>query len=87
VGRRVFVKRAKDFVLLLRSCDRESFDTGKHFVGSGLQFSYSLGVKLPVITREGSECAIDEINDSRLASTERLVGGNDTSGDGVDFRR
>jgi hypothetical protein len=85
-GHRVLVERVKDFVLLLRSCGRESFDAGKHFAGPGLKFSHSLGVKLLVTTREGGKRAVDEINNSGLAGTRCLVGGNDTGGDRVDFR-
>src|SRR5208283_2006899 len=62
------------------------FDAGKLFAGPGLQFSHSFGVKLSVSTREGGECAIDEIDNSRLARARRLVGGNDAACDGVNFR-
>jgi len=82
----ILVKRAKDFVLLLRCCGGEFFDARKHFVGPGLHFSHSFGVKLFVITREGGECAINKIDNSRLVRAGRLVSGNDAGGDGIDFR-
>src|SRR5215469_1010326 len=77
----VSVERGQDLVLLFRGSRRELVHAGKKLSHSFLQFGQTLKVDFPVITGKRLQGAVDEVNDSSLAGTRRIVGRDDACGD------
>src|SRR5713226_3445417 len=82
----LLIERMQNFVLLFGRQGRKPGSAREHLAHSCLHFRQACLIGPLVVTREGSQAAVDEINHSGFACSGRVVSRNDAGCDRINLR-